>query len=414
MRQGEFQSPWTNQVYDRWAPIGLKQKGVDRQGGLGRARAYETPAQRRLREALNPGQRVVPEWEKFYPGLGPSHMQPPPKKERVPMRHAYRAGNFSDIFKQLVVQTVVDLKVQKSETPIWYVEPCGGEGEYHVSRLRKPGDERRPMHWPTAEVLFEALEGQDLTYMPPELRGWAEAVRALNRRQEGFEVQGLHADADPEVDGIQWLPSTACVALRLLRKQDPVTIMEDNKVSFAALFNFVRNFGETFAPHIELVCKDGLRLTKRRFVWKEESAVSTAHGPLQGRRGIVFIDPDYSRGSEAYRCMDTVVLLRKHWRSATVVVTYPLGPTCEQKARKFNSKVREMDPSLDLLVAEIVVDTPGSAQGSDEDQWRGCGVLISSPPHTCAERIRAALGVVSQELSGLPGASEIRLTVEKL
>ena len=34
-------SPWTGQVYDRWAPIGLKQKGTDRQGGLGRAGALD-------------------------------------------------------------------------------------------------------------------------------------------------------------------------------------------------------------------------------------------------------------------------------------------------------------------------------------------------------------------------------------
>mmetsp|Transcript_94305 Transcript_94305/g.299352 ORF Transcript_94305/g.299352 Transcript_94305/m.299352 type:complete len:461 (+) Transcript_94305:2-1384(+) len=414
MRQGEFQSPWTGQVYDRWAPIGLKQKGIDRQGGLGRSRAYETPTQRKIREALHPNEQVVKEHEKFYPGLAPPHLQPPPKKEKVPVRHAYRAGNFSDIFKQLVVQTVVDLKVQKKESPVWYVEPCGGEGEYHVSRLRKPGEERPPMYWPTAEVLFEALDGQDMTYMPPEVRGWMETVRLLNRRQEGFEVEGPDADADPEADGIQWLPSTAMMALRLLRKQDPVTIFEDNPVGFAALFNFVRNFGESFAPHIELIFADGFKSMRRRYVEKKDKDASKAHGPLSGQRGIVFVDPDYTRGSEAARCKDTIVSLRKHWHAATVMVTYPLGPKYEHKARQFNRRVHEGDPSLDLLMAEVYVDTPGWTEGSEEDQWRGCGVLVSSPPHTCAERIRAALSVVCQELAGLPGASEMRVVVEQL
>lgn len=410
MRQGEFKSPWTGQVYDRWAPIGLKQKGIDRQGGLGRSRAYETPNQRKIREALTPHKQVVKEYEKYYPGLAPPHMQPRPKKERVPVRHAYRAGNFSDVFKQLVVQTVVDLKVQKKESPIWYVEPCGGEGEYHVSRLRKPEEERPPMRWPTAEVLFEALEAQDMTYMPPEVRGWVESVRLLNRKQEDFEVRGPDADADPQTDGIQWLPSTALMALRLLRKQDPVTIFEDNPVAFAALFNFVRNFGQTFDPHIELIFKDGLKSVVKRFI--EKKTISKAHGPVNGQRGIVVIDADWTRGGEAYRCQDAVLRLRKHWRSATVLVTYPLGPDYEHKTRKLIKTVRDEDASLDLLLAEMFVDTPGWTASSPEPPWRGCGVLISSPPHTCAERIRAALSVVCQELAALPGASEMRVVVE--
>ena len=34
------------QVYDRWAPEGKVQRKTDRQGGLARARAFETPTQR--------------------------------------------------------------------------------------------------------------------------------------------------------------------------------------------------------------------------------------------------------------------------------------------------------------------------------------------------------------------------------
>lgn len=34
------------QVYDRWSPEGKIQSKTDRQGGLARARAFETPTQR--------------------------------------------------------------------------------------------------------------------------------------------------------------------------------------------------------------------------------------------------------------------------------------------------------------------------------------------------------------------------------
>mmetsp|Transcript_22476 Transcript_22476/g.46629 ORF Transcript_22476/g.46629 Transcript_22476/m.46629 type:complete len:252 (+) Transcript_22476:187-942(+) len=251
-----------------------------------------------------------------------------------------------------------------------------------------------------------------MTYMPPEVQGWVEGVRLLNRRQEDFEVTGPDADADPEFDGIQWLPSTMMMACRLLREQDLVSIFEDHPVGFAALFNFVRNFGDNLDPHVELVFSDGFKSVRKRFV--EKKAISKAHGLVQGQRGIVFIDPDYTRGSEPYRCMDSVIKLRKHWQAATVVMTYPLGPKYEYKQRSFNKALKQKDASLDLMMAELYVDTPDWTEDSEEPQWRGCGVLISSPPHTCAERIRAALNVVCQELAGLPGAREMRVVVEKL
>jgi hypothetical protein len=108
MRQGQFKSPWTGQVYDRWAPEGVKQQKTDRQGGLGRARAFETPAQRDLRTA--PVEKEVPDWQKYYPGTAPARLEPPKRNKKLLDRHAYRAGSFSDIFKQLVVSTMIDLK----------------------------------------------------------------------------------------------------------------------------------------------------------------------------------------------------------------------------------------------------------------------------------------------------------------
>jgi len=413
MRQGEFRSPWTGQVYDRWAPIGLKQKGTDRQGGLGRARAYETTAQRKIREALNPeGQKEASEAEKFYPGMAPEEVVAREPKKKKLLRHAHRAGGFSDLFNQIVVQTVIDLKVSKKETPVWYIEPCGGEGEYHTSRLRTPDDPKPPPRWPTAEALFEVLDEQDTTYMPPELQGWLQAMRTLNRQQEGFEVIGDRAQDVLCEEGVQWLPSTTLVALQRLRKQDPVTIFEDNPISFAAMFNFVRNFSARFNPHIELMFKDGFKFIEKMFVLRK--VISKAHGNFNGQRGLVFVDADWTRGSEAVRIRDLVVKLRKHWRSATVMVTYPIWPDYEHKARKFNRSVKDEDNGLDLITAELYVDTPDWTPESEQVRWRGCGVLISSPPHTTGERIRAALGVLCEELAQTPGASKMTVLVEEI
>lgn len=411
-RQGEYRSPWTGQVYDRWAPIGLKQKGTDRQGGLGRARAYETPQQRQIREAYEQDGEDVSEEEKFYPGISPNDQEPRrgPKKEKKLLRHANVAGGYKDIFKQLLVHTIVDLRVQKAESPVWYVETCGGEGEYSVKN-RKPD---RKIEWPSVEGLYEVLEKQDMTYMPTELKAWMESVRFLNRESEGgFDVTGAGAEADAQVEGVQWLPSTLLVALQSLRKQDPVTVFEDNPVAFAALFNFVRNFSPQFPAKLEISIKDGFQSVRRIFV--EKKGESKAHGRATGgTRGIVFVDADWNRGDAGYRCMDTMVRLWKHWRACTVMVAYNLHPDRETKVRKFIDSIHKQDPRVEMISVEFYVDNPDYAPGSDEPKWTGVGMLISQPPHTTAERIRASLGVVIQEMSAMEGAPKMRVEVDRV
>lgn len=406
MRQGQYTSPWTGQVYDRWAPDGLKQKETDRQGGLGRSRAFETPAQRDLRTA--PPEVEVPEWKKYHPDLIPAHLKPRERKKKVLDRHAYSAGGFSDIFKQLVVSTITDLKVTKSEKPLWYVETCAGEGEYHVSRMQGPNDERKPLLWPTSEILYEALSSQDMTYMPLELRHWVETVKMLNS-QEDFEVRGENVKSQ---ETIQWLPSTALMACRLLRKQDPVSLFEDQHVPFAALFNFARNFASQIAAPLEIAFADGFKMVDKIFIEKVKE--SKQHGKPRNSRGLVVMDPDYGRGSEAFRCKRAVVALRKHWYAATTMVFYPIRPEFLKKAKRFINEVRQADQSLDLLKAELYVETPDWDEWSELPKWRGCGVLISSPPYTAGERIQACLTVLAEELGTQKGGDFIHAKVEKV
>ncbi|CAK8997342.1 Hemicentin-1 [Durusdinium trenchii] len=419
MRQGQFTSPWTGQVYDRWSAEGRLQRNTDRQGGLARSRAYETPTQRQIATAVEERDSDhTPEWAKYYPGLAPVDKLPLTQRRTGAQvqtfdRHAYRAGNFGDIFKQLLVHTIVELKVEKKESPVWYVEPCGGEGEYHVSRMRGELDDRPSMRWPKAEDLYSVLQDQDLTYMPPEVKGWMETVQMLNFSEDmEFEETGEGADKAPK--GIQWLPSTTMVALRLLRKQDPVTIWEDSRRAFAPLFNFVRNWSSKVQPHIELIFKDGLKHCHRRWVQHKPGSISEVYGKYNGQRGVVFIDPDYTRGGEAERCKTLIVDLWKHWRSATVVITYPIGPQYEKKARDFNMSVRRADKTLDLMTIEAYVENKAWHEDSKEDRWRGYGALISQPPHTTAERTKAALKVVCDSLATMPEAEPIHFRIEKL
>ncbi|CAK0893841.1 unnamed protein product, partial [Prorocentrum cordatum] len=311
--------------------------------------------------------------------------------------------------------------IQKKETPVWYVEPCAGEGEYHVRRLRSDeewADGKHPLPWPRLESLYEVLKDRDLTEMPPELRSWMDSVRQLNEQSDDFVVKGLHADS--KGDGLQWLPSTLHVAMNYLREQDPVSVFEDNPVSYTSLVNYVRNFSPRFKAHTEVVHLNGFKSLEKRFFYKKRTWVSEAHGRFDQQRGVIMIDPDWRKGCSAYLAERAMVKADLHWQSATVLLTYPLSPKIEHKARTFNKKIRAQKPDLDLLTAELYINNPKWSPYLDEEtakhtsRWFGTGVLIAKPPYTTAERIRAALSAMCQELSKMPGASEMRVTVEKL
>merc|ERR1740138_1509904 len=88
----------------------------------------------------------------------------------------------------------------------------------------------------------------------------------------------------------------------------------------------------------------------------EHREESKAHGKFDQQRGVVLIDPDWTRGSEAWRAQDLIHRMRKHWFSASVLLTYPIWPDYEQKARKLIRGLKEKDRKLDLITVELYVE----------------------------------------------------------
>jgi len=417
LRQGEFTSPYTGQVYDRWAPIGLKQNGTDRQGGLGRSRAYETPMQRKIRTALTPTHEPkVEEWEKYYPGTAPPMMMPKPKlrREKKLKRHGLKAGSFEDIWKQICIQAVIDCKIQKSEKAIWYVETCAGEGEYHISRLQDPGHDELHLNvrFPRFEDVYEVLRNQDLSFHPTEIQGFMEGMKLLNDSEDlkNFEEKGDKVD---KVEGeVKWLSSTTLVACQRLREQDVVTLWEDNPIAFAALNNFMRNWSGKFKPKLELQHKNGFVEYDWKFGQKKKG--TKAHGQIGDRRGVVFADADWVRGGDRFQIVDMIQKLNRHWKAATVIATYPLNEDKEADVKRWLKDLRQADGKLDLLIAEFTVDTPEWLRDMVPSAWYGQGIIISNPPGLAGQRIRDAGASLCEELSQHEDASPMRMKIQSL
>jgi len=222
-------------------------------------------------------------------------------------------------------------------------------------------------------------------------------------------------------EGPQWLPSTALMALRLLREQDPVTLWEENTFAFASLANFVRNWSSKFAPKIELIKKDGLRWAKRR--WCEQKygnwnkAVSPVFGQWEGQRGVVLLDPPLRQNRFVNVASEDLMKdLHKHWFSATVVSTYVITPAREQKVRANHKKIRAHKKSMDLWTIELTVSNADYYDGCEMEgkpgKFRTWGCLISGPPYTTCERAKDAMELIIEELGVMPEAKKSPMSVK--
>lgn len=268
--------------------------------------------------------------------------------------------------------------------------------------------------WPKVEDVYDVFSQLDTSYMPSELQGWVESVRMLNEASADFDTIAS-AELKEEFGGkVQWLPSSTLVALRLLRPQDPVTLFEDQAVSFAGLFNFVRNWSDKFACKIDVLKRPGFQAIKNRFVLRYPSCQSKLHGKLANQRGLIFVDPDWNRGSLEVQTKLLIKEMHKFWRASTVIITYDMTPENEHKVRQWIKDVQAEGPQLDLLTAEMFVQNPEFTENEDQVKWRGCGALIVAPPFTTSERIRAAMAIICEEMAKVPGASEMHVRVEKV
>ena len=100
---------------------------------------------------------------------------------------------------------------------------------------------------------------------------------------------------------------------------DTVDVRNHSKCFCVAVFLFDLH---VFSAHKELFLTTCLTTYSNTYLYTQQP-LGKAMFPKQISE--VFIDPDYTRGGEAERCQKIMVDLWKHWRSATVVITYPIG-----------------------------------------------------------------------------------------
>jgi 23S rRNA (adenine2030-N6)-methyltransferase len=263
-------------------------------------------------------------------------------------RHAFHAGNISDVFKHAVLVLLVEHLLQK-DSAFCAIDSHAGQGRYDLTSeaAEKTGE-------------FRAGIGRLLSAeVPPALARYAALVRA----------------AQPAAPALQIYPGSPALLQALLRPHDRLVLIELHPEDAAVLR---REFRGDARVHVH--ARDGYEAL-RAFV------------PPRERRGLGVIDPPYEAADEMEALVAALADAWRRWPTGLFALWYPIkerGAVERFHGALATSGVRK------LLVAEFLP--------TKDQSLRGSGMILVNPPWRIEDRLGELLAALGPAL-GRPDAS---------
>jgi 23S rRNA (adenine2030-N6)-methyltransferase len=248
-------------------------------------------------------------------------------------RHAYHAGNHSDVFKHAVLVMLLE-HLRKKPKPFTVLDTHGGAGRY---------DLRAPEAGKTGEAADGI--GRIIAASLPAAAAYLELIRRLNP------------------DGLVEYPGSPAIIAAFLRADDRLIACELHEEEAAKLRRAFRD-----DPRVAVHHRDGYEAIK-------------AFVPPPTRRGLVFIDPPYEKDDrDAYlRVARRLNGALKKWPGGMYAVWYPL---------KDRIGIEQIKEAYDLAnPPTLAVEFLRSP--IDGLTFAGSGLLIVNPPYGIADRLEA-------------------------
>src|SRR4029453_19212780 len=221
-------------------------------------------------------------------------------------RHAYHAGNFSDVVKHVVLTRIVEY-LKRKDAAFRVIDTHAGIGRYELTskQAQKTGEWRDGIG---------RLAGQK----------FAPEVNALLRPY--LDAAGLHGDSREIVE----YPGSPLIARRLLRKQDRLFAVELHPADAAELKGLFA--GDVQVRVLEL---DG---------W----LALGAQLPPKEKRGLVLIDPPFEEPGEFDRMADALGKAHRRWPGGIYALWYPVKNAREVAAFRQRLRHAGIPKILDL------------------------------------------------------------------
>jgi 23S rRNA (adenine2030-N6)-methyltransferase len=272
-------------------------------------------------------------------------------------RHIYHAGNFADVFKHVVLVSLIQ-SLSVKNTPFFYLDTHAGIGEYDLQQRNA----QKTQEYKTG--VGKCISHPGLQALPVLLRDYITLLETWN-----------HAKGTQE---IRYYPGSPVWVRQLLRPLDRMVLTE-------------------------LHPEDRLRL-KQTFLQDKQVAVHHLDGyqalkaflPPKENRGLVLIDPPFEKTDEYTQIVQQLMQATNRWQAGTYAIWYPIK---DKKAVKrfyadlVRSGIRE------ILCCEMHVSDLEESAG-----LQACGMLLVHPPWQWQKKIEAALpslsGLLSQQDRG--------------
>ncbi len=268
-------------------------------------------------------------------------------------RHAFHAGNHTEVFKHAALTLVLEHLLQKPQ-PFAVLDTHAGLGVYDLTS--EPAQKTREYEQGVAKVF-----GADLAAAPT----YVALLAAMNP------------------DGLTTYPGSPEIVRRLLREQDRLIACELHPADVEPLKNRYRDDRRVAVHH-----RDGYE------------AIG-AFMPPPERRGLVFIDPPYEQADEAERLTQALASGLRKWPGGIFFAWYPIK----------DSRIGEA-----LARAAISAALPKTLRAEflpyvqNDLSLAGGGIVVCNAPWRLDEKL-AGLCV---ELSQLLGDGGGRWSVDRL
>lgn len=281
-------------------------------------------------------------------------------------RHAYHAGNFSDVFKHLVILSLIEC-LQKKQTPICCFETHAGRGLYDLQSIE--ADKTKEYQ----NGIGKILELQNAPLFVKKYLNWVKSFFVPSSKSRVGCAKR----------------STAYHFKRTVRFEDSAAPCNLKKIPFIEQKNTVYFLGTPLLALAHLRSSDRLILAelhpeeyqalKRLFQKHKQVAVHHINGyqalraflPPKEKRGLVLIDPPYEVPNEITLLKQGLEIALKKWPGAIYAIWYPI--TERAYTQRLKNTLANL-PVQNQLNFELMVSPHLPLK------LNGCGMWIINPP----------------------------------
>ncbi len=253
-------------------------------------------------------------------------------------RHSYHAGNFADVFKHVILISLIQSLLRK-ETAFCYLETHAGTGCYDL--LSETTQKNKEFEAGIKKIV-------SVDDHPVLIQDYLSCIRKLNPS-----------------DDLRYYPGSPYFARQFMRANDRMILSELHPDDILQLKKFFLRDKQIAIHH-----QDGYSSLK-------------AFLPPKEKRGLILIDPPYEKNNELMSLPAVLAETIKRFETGIYAIWYPVKTEQQNKLFHQQLKTHIHRPYLTAELCVHAIDIPV--------ELNGCGMMIINPPWQLDQQLKNLL-----------------------